>query len=326
MRKSLIVSTVSASLVFGVTLAQAGAMSKKDLVKKEVAVQNKNFKIASTNIQKGLIDTLKAIKALQKNDTKSAKADLNDASKYFDKALKLDPKLGLVPFANEIVVYKYAGTPKDIEESVKIAQSMLKKNSLQFARDLLAPLRDEIDISTHYLPMDLYPNSTKIAANLLKKGKTKEALQELQLGLSTIVSDQVVVPIPLLAAQDLVATASKIDKKKKKDALKLLERAKMELKKAVLLGYTSNDTKLYKSLKDEINNLEKEINGKNRVEELYSKLKKHFKNLVNKVRGERKLYNSKSVLNGTKAEHKNATKEEDKDVINFVNKSKLDAF
>jgi len=326
MKKGLIVSTVLASLVFGVTAAQAGAMTKKELVNKEVAVQNKNFKVASANIQKGLNDTLKAITALQKNDVKMAKKDLEDATKYFNKALKLDPRLGLVPIANEITVFQYKGTPKDIKEAVKIAEGMLKKNSLQFARDILAPLKDEIDIATHYLPMDLYPNSTKIAANLLKKGKTKEALQELRLGLSTIVSDEVVVPIPLLAAQDLVSTASNIDKSKKKMAMKLLDEAKMELQKAVLLGYTANDAKEYKSLKDEINNLEKEINGKNRVEGLYSKLKKHFKKFVNKVRNERKVFDPNSVWNGTKVEHKDATKEENQDVLNFVNKGRLDAY
>ncbi len=322
MRKGLVVSAVLASLVFGVSSLQAGTMTKKELVKKEVTLQNKNFKVASLNIQKGLNDTLKAIDALNKKDTKSAKADLKEATKYFDKALKLDPKLGLVPIANEIVVFKYKGTPKDIKASVDIAKGMLDKNNLQFARDVLAPLRDEIDITTHYLPMDLYPNSTKIASNLLKKGKTKEALQELRLGLSTIVSDQVVIPIPLLAAQDLVKTASNLDKKKKKEALKLLDKAKLELQKAVLLGYTSDNAKEYKSLKDEINNIEKEIKGKNSVEKLYEKIKKHFSTFVNKVRKQKKVYNPNSV----QAEHQRAQKEEDQDVINFVNKGRLDAY
>lgn len=322
MKKGMIVSAVLASLVFGVTSVQAGAASKKDLVKKEVALQNKNFKVASLNIQKGLNDTLKAIDALNKKDVKSAKKDLEEASKYFKQALKLDPTLGLVPIANEIIVYKYAGTPKQIEEAEKIAKSMLEKNQLQFVRDILAPLRDEIDITTHYLPMDLYPNSTKIAARLLEKGKTREALQELRLGLSTIVSDEVVIPIPLLAAQDLVKTASKIDKSKKKEALQLLDKAKMELKKAVLLGYTTDNAADYTALKNEINSIEKEINGKNKVESLYEKINKHFKSLVNKVRKQRKVYNPNSV----QAEHQKAENEEDQDVLNFVNKSKLDAF
>ena len=333
MRKKVIVSLALASMLFGVSSFGAnkmnqvvGATHSKNAINKEVSFQNKKFKLASKDIQNGLNDTLKAIDALQKNKIKDAKKYLMEASKLFDKALKADPTLRLVPIENDVVAYRYNGDPKSIEIATDLAKKALATHQVQFARDVLMPLKDEIDISTHYLPMDLYPQATKIAAKLLDKGKTKEALQELVLGLSTIVGDEVVIPIPLLAAQDLVVAASKIDKKKKKEALALLDQAKVELKKALLLGYTSKHSDEYKNLTKLINGVEKEIKGKNRVEKLYENLKNKFKKLIGETRKEKKSFNSNSVQNGTSKAHQNAVKEENQDVLNFAQKEKLNAF
>ncbi len=327
MKKEMIASVALATLMLGVPALQASNVtSKASSVKKEVNFQNKNFKVASQDIQKGLNDTLSAIAALEKKNTKVAKKNLQEATKYFNKALKTDPKLGLVPIEESVVVYQYNGSPKNIKDALKIAKKMLDKNNLQFARDILAPLKDEIDITTHYIPMDMYPNTTKIAAKLLAKGQTKKALMELNLGLSTIVGDQVTMPIPLLVSQDLVTYASKIDKTKKKEATKLLANAKMELDKAVLLGYASKHSSEYKSLKSKISAIQKEIKGKNEVEKLYQDVKKDFKSLVHKTRGEKKSFDSDSVWSNTKKEHKSAMNEEDKDVVKFAEKSKADTF
>jgi len=327
MKKELIASVALVALVLGVpTIQAANVTTKTNSIKKEVNFQNKNFKVASQEIQKGLNDTLNAIKALQNKNSKVAKKNLQEATKYFDKALKVDPTLGLIPIEESVVAYQYNGSPKNIKEAIKIAKNMLAKNNLQFARDILAPLKDEIDITTHYIPMDIYPNTTKIAAKLLAKGKNKKALMELKLGLSTIVGDQVTMPIPLLVSQDLVTYASKMDKTKKKEATKLLTRADVELSKALLLGYATKHSSEYKSLKKKITAIQKEIKGKNKVEKLYQDIKKDFKSLVHKTRGERKSFDSDSVWNNTKKAHKNAVSEEDKDIVNFAQKSKEKAF
>ncbi|NPA73449.1 MAG: YfdX family protein [Epsilonproteobacteria bacterium] len=332
MRKGLVVSAIVASLLCSVSFAgnsktsQVKGSSSKMLVKNEVKFQDKKLKMASMDIQKGLNDTLKAIDALHKNDVKTAKKALEEANKYFEKALKADPSLRLVPIENEIVAFQYQGGPKEIKAAVDIAKGLLDKNEVQFARETLVPLRDEIDITTHYIPMDLYPQSTKIATKLLEKGKTREALQELILGLSTIVGDQVVIPIPLLAAQDLVKAASKLDKKRKKDALALLDQAKVELEKAVLLGYTTAHSQEYKNLTKMINGIEKEIKGENHVEKLYENIKAKFKSLLGKTRHERQKLDSNNVYNGTKKEHQSAVKEENQDIVNFVTKQRLNAY
>lgn len=335
MRKGLMVSVVVASLLLGVGSLQAKEMSvnhqkqvrtMKNYVKNEVNFQSSKFKMASKDISLGLNNTIKAIDLLGKKDNKKAQKLLEEATKAFDRALKIEPRLKLVPIDNEIMVYNYQGSVKSIKLATSLAKDALKKHDLQFVRDVIDPLKDEIDISTHYIPMDLYPQSTKIALSLLKKGKSKEALQELVLGLSTIVGDEVVIPIPLLTAQDLVVKASKIDKKKKKEALALLDQAKVELERAKYLGYTIGNEAAYKELTNKINGIEKEIKGKNIVEKLYTDLKAKIKALVSKTRSHKKELKSGGMQSGLSIEHKDAVKEENKDVENFVTKGRLNAF
>ncbi len=309
MKRELITSVALASFMLGVPALQAAnVVSKANSIKKEVNFQNKNFKVASKDIQKGLSNTLSAIAALEKKKTAIAKGDLKKSTKFFDKALKADPKLGLVPIEESVSVYRYDGSPKNIKNALKIAKGMLEKHNLQFVRDILNPLKDEIVITTHYIPMDVYPNATKIAAKLLSKGKAKKALLELKLGLSTIVGDQATMPIPLLVSQDFVTMASKIDKTKKKEATNLLRKAKIELDKAILLGYATKHSSEYKSLETKITAIQKEIKGKNQVEKLYKDVKKDFKSLVHKTRGEKKNFDSNSAWNGGKIKHKSTLK------------------
>jgi hypothetical protein len=105
-------------------------------------------------------------------------------------------------------------------------------------------------------------------------------------GLGTIISAGVLMPIPLLEAQFFIENASKLDKSKKEEAKALLESAKTELKKAMLLGYTDKHSDEYEALTKQINAIEKEIDGKNIVEKLYEKLKNSVKKLVGETRGE----------------------------------------
>ncbi len=271
---------------FGDTYYTYKYENPKEYVAKEVHNQKQNFKKAPKEIVEGLTKTLKAIEALQKNDTKSAQKYLDEASALFDKALKANPNLKLVPIANEIVVYEFAGTSQDVKKALDIAKGLIEKYETQVARAILIPMKDEIDIATEFIPMDLYPEATKKAAKLLKEGKKNEAIGALIDGLNTIVTNIAVVPIPLLSAQDLVEKASKLDKNKKDEVLKLLAAAKDELQKAVYLGYTKRHSKEYKSLSDEIAGIEKEVKGENKVEKLYEHIKNSFKSLIGKVRSE----------------------------------------
>ncbi len=255
-------------------------------VAKEVRAQQKNYKEAPKEVFVGLNKTMDAINALAHHDVPTAKKALQEATASFDAALKANPKLKLVPIANEIDINAFEGSIDLIKKAVRTADSLLRDHEVQTARAILLPLEDDIIVNTQYIPMDIYPVATKDALKALDAGKPKKALALLVTGLSTMVVDTVVIPIPLLVAQDLVTVASQMDKTKKKEVLALLDAAQTELQKAVLLGYTKKHAAEYRAIQKEIKALKREIEGKNRVAKLYEHLKESFAKLLKHTRGD----------------------------------------
>lgn len=295
MKKRFITSTLVTSLLLGSVGLYAnsdfGAKKNdrqrlKNVVNKEAKEHQQTLKKAPKEIEQALRQTVVALKALQKNDTKTAKSALEQATKLFDTAIKNNPKLSLVPVADEIQVHDFTGNAKLVKETIKTAQDLLDDYDTQAARILLMPLEDEMIMTTQYLPLGTYPLATKEALKELNKDKTKEAFTTLVTALNSIVAETTIIPIPLITAQSLVIEASKLNKKEKEKALKLLDLAQDELEKAVLLGYTKKHTPEYKTLQKEIKNIQKEIKGKNIVAKLYEKIKNDFASLLNKHEAE----------------------------------------
>jgi len=275
MKRKFLLSTLTSLLLLGTTVLQAQT-DKKELVQKVANEQIKNHKQAPKEIVEGLQNTYMAMTALQQNKKDEAVKLLEKANKSFDVALKADPSLKLIPIDERLQAYAFMGSSDVIDARLKLAVQLLKAHETQDASDILLPLKDELDITTVSVPMNLYPVSTKAALAALKKDDIKGAAVALNTAMSSLVSFRIVIPTPLLVAQDLIAEASKLDKSKKEDAAKLLDAAKEELKRAELLGYTSKHAEDYKVLNENIENIQKEIKGKNKVEELYEKLKNKF--------------------------------------------------
>jgi len=299
MKKFISVSTIAAALMLGSLSLYAKSdnlhlhinkahvkNASQSAVGKEIAYQKSAVKMASKEIMNGLQKTIAAIDALGKKKTDDAKKALEEATKSFETALKVEPALKLVPVESDIQLYTIDVPLKTIDKAVNIAISLLKDHEVQIATSILAPLKDEIDIDTVYIPMDLYPVATKTALKALKKGDQKAALAALVTAMNTMVHTRVVMPLGLLAAQDLVIAASKLDKSKKKEVLALLDAASEELAKARELGYIKKHSIEFASLEKQIKALKKEVKGKNIVAKLYEKLKKDFEALVHKTRND----------------------------------------
>ena len=275
MKRKLLLSTLTSLLLLGGSVLQAST-DKKELVQKEAQSQIKNHKQAPKDIVEGLQSTYMAMTALQQNKKDEAVKLLEKADKHFDAALKDDPSLKLIPIDERLQAYAFLGSSKVIEARLKLAIQLLKAHETQDASDILLPLKDELDITTVSIPMDLYPVSVKAALKALKKDDIKGAAIAINTAMNSLVSFKVIIPTPILVAQDLIDEASKLDKSKKEEASKLLDAAKEELKRAELLGYTSKHAADYKALNDSIENIQKEIKGENKVVELYEKLKNEF--------------------------------------------------
>jgi len=267
------------------------ALRLHKIIDKEIKTNHMSKQQAPKEIMSGLQNTIMALRALQANNKSAAKQALESATKSFDAALKKNPKLDMVPIDERISVNDFTGDAKLVKHIKNAAVSLLKDNDTQAARAMLLPLEDQMTISTQYLPMKLYPQATKQAQKDLAKGNNKAAFGDIVTALNSVVIKSVIIPIPLLTAQDMVAEASKLGKKDKTKALKLLSSAQDELQKALLLGYTKKHTKAYKSLENEITSIQKAVGGGNSVDRMYEHIKHSFESLLKLHRKEARTEN-----------------------------------
>ncbi len=281
MKKTLLLSALTCGLLLTTTAIQAKS-DTKTLVQHQITDSKKAFKQAPKEIITALQDSYKAVQYLQHKKIDEAKKLLNDATQKFDKALKDNPALDVVPLDEQVAVYENLSSSKEIQKVLDTVKDMIEHHDVQGAREVLDPLRDEMDIVTTSIPMKLFPDATKEAQKALDKKDVKKALTILAGAFNTLVEDYAVIPLPLLNAQDLILDAAALDKTKKEDATTLLDAAKAELNKAKVLGYTNSKSPEYKALVDQIDAVKKEIKGKNIVEKMYDKLKSDFSALVHK--------------------------------------------
>ena len=246
----------------------------------DVVQAHKNgLKKAPKEFLNALNSTVMALGAIRENKINEAQKLLAQAQKDFDTAFKKEPKLGLIPVVDNAEVITFNAPLKVIKHIKDAATQLLEDNDTQVAIDMLTPLQDEIIIKTQYVPAYLYPKAVKEAQKELKDGKKDAAFSTIVTALDASELKTIIIPIPLLTAQDMVLEASKLEKSDKKGALKLLNAAQEELQKAVLLGYTHEYTLAYKNIDIKIEALKKEIEGKNIVAKLYDELLKSFKDL-----------------------------------------------
>ncbi len=279
MKRNVLLSVLTCGVLLGTTGLYA-KIDKKALVQNEVQQQMQNHKQAPKDIVAGMQHTFSALKAMQAQKNDAAKKELEAADKSFNAALKADPSLDIIPIDERFQAYAFMGSSDVIAARLKLAQQLLKAHDTQVAIETVTPLKDELDITLISIPMKIYPIAVKKALDSLNKGDAKTAFEAIAVAMNSLVIANAVLPTPLLAAQDMITDASKLDKTKKEEAKKLLEAAKEELKRAELLGYTNKHEADYKLLNDSIEKIEKEIKGKNEVEKLYDKLKKDFAHII----------------------------------------------
>jgi hypothetical protein len=291
MKKGFLISTIISAMLLGTTLLQAKT-DNKTLVQNQIKKNKQHEKEVPKEIIEGAKKTFMAMSSLQKEDIKKAKELLKGAIKDFDKALKDNPQLNIVPIQQQIEIFEFNLYPEEIVKILDSASKLIKEHRTQDARVLLLPLKDEMDINTEFIPMGIYPIAIKNALTALDKGDKVASMAILESAFNMLITQKIILPLSLLSAQDLVMEASSIDKSRKEEALKLLDEAKLELEKAELLGYTNKKAPEYKALTTAIEKIQKEIKGKNIVEKLYDSLNKAFSSLISKIQSENKNINS----------------------------------
>ena len=294
--KKVILSAVAASMIFGgsvyaKTETNDTEVSKPATVKQINAATVKQAKSDAVSHKKKMvqeaIDSLKfAHEALVKLDKKDKEGAIQSIEKALGKlevilSAKESPKL--LPIKSYVVVNEFIGTSDGIKATVKLARELLGDGKVQQARKILMPLTSEIDVTTVSLPLVSYPDALKLAAKYIHSDKIAMAQEVLTIALNTFDEATVIVPLPLLKASDLVAAASDIATKDKARALRYLDAASEHLKVAEALGYVSKSAVTYKSMQKKIEEIEKEIKGKNKAEKLFESLKEKLADFKAKV-------------------------------------------
>jgi len=199
------------------------------------------------------------------------------------------PDLALAPVDVNVIVRSYPGDVKDIEKAKDVASDMLDDGRVQDARYLLDSLASEVDVRVTSIPLATYPDAIKKIVPLIDKGKTKEAIRDLQQTLSTLMITDHITPLPVLHAQDLLAHARKtvgnqksIEKKDMESVHGFLNDAKLELAKAKALGYL--DKKVYLAMLKDVHSLEKKLSEHNDTRGLLDALKKKVDDFLNTLK------------------------------------------
>ena len=284
MHKKILGSILAASLLFSSAYATSSKTISKDAIKvaKHDAKSDSQSHIVKEAVEAVML-TQKVLVDIAHKDKKSAIKDIEKAIGKLEVILaKKDAPL-MLPIDASITAVEFTADSSTIKAGLKSVMNLLRVGKVQEARELLNTFQSEIDITTVNLPLASYPKALKLAASYLHDGKLSQAKDVLEMALGTLVTTKVVIPIPLITAEALIHDAQKIAKKDKKQALKHLELAKEELKKAELLGYTSESDITYKVLEKAIEKVEKEIKGKNKAEKLFEELLEKLKSFKEKA-------------------------------------------
>ena len=289
MKKVLLSSVVALALLgSGLQAAEKSADSKAVTA---TAVQHaRSSAMTAKGDVKIVKEAVEAVKLTQQVLTELNRKKKDEAIKTLEKAIgkmevvMSDPKApALIPLDASVVVSEFAGTAYDVQNAVITSIALLQNHRVQDARLIVQTLKDEVDLITINMPLASYPAALKLAAKFLHEDKIDQARQVLATALNTFVEVDVVTPLGILEAQDLIAAASKVAKNDKKLALAHLEAAKAALKKAEALGYTSTSDTTYKMLNEAINKVEKEIRGTNKSEGLFKELIEKLKEFADKA-------------------------------------------
>ena len=240
----------------------------------------------NTDAMAAIGDTRKAIDAIASGDKDKAISAIEDATGKVNILLARNPATALLPVDVTVEVIDVAPLDdKDVKRLIASAEAAVALHDFPAGRLLLYNLTSELRVRTFNLPLASYPDALKQAARLLDEGKNSDASGVLQTALNTLAIVDHVTPVPLILAQAAVGTAQKIQQSDKATAQALLTAASNQLRRCEELGYISSDSPDYKSLNQEISDLQKQLKGTANTTAPFERLKADIASLLKKLSG-----------------------------------------
>jgi predicted Zn-ribbon and HTH transcriptional regulator len=224
----------------------------------------------------------KVIELLDKKEKDKALEEIANILGKLEVLIARDPNLQLVPVDVKEQVVDFPGTIDDVEAAKTEVVALIKAGEVQLARDIMLNLASELDIYVTALPIGTYPVVLKAIIPLIEQEKFNEAKALLIEALETLVIEKIVIPLPILRAEQAIIRANELANKENpnKDELKeLLAYAKEQLKLAEALGYGRVDIN-YKDLYEEIEKLEKILEGDESTKDVFATLKEKLSKIM----------------------------------------------
>jgi len=233
-----------------------------------------------------LKQTQEVIDEISKGNIEEAKKKLAVLIGELEILITKNPKVSLIPVN---VNYEIRDAIVDIETAkalIEEAKKEFEDGYYQAAKKVLNTLSSEYVIRISFLPLATYPEAMKIAAKLLEEGNKEEALAVLINALYILAIQEIVIPLPVLRAEEYIKIARLIVKEKKENyielAIVLLENAEYQLDLAEVMGYGKKD-KDFKELAEAIAELKEAIKEKAETESLFEKLAEKIKSFKERL-------------------------------------------
>jgi len=206
-------------------------------------------------------ETRNAVRYLLANKADDAQKSIERAIGKAEVVTTTKPNMNLVPLDVNIAVYDLV-TDMDVLAKIRNdVKGSADKGYLQDARRLLLDLRSELTISTSSVPFGTYPDALKEAGRLNKEKKPIDAALLLATELSTIVSEERAVPLPLIRAEAMLKQVDSLlgtGSEKEEDIQRWLDNADYQVHFAEALGYGKRDRE-FKEFYEAMKGLKKEV-------------------------------------------------------------------
>ncbi|MRI83997.1 MAG: hypothetical protein C6I00_06210 [Nitratiruptor sp.] len=265
-------------------LQEQKEVTKKVEEAKERYVDQQGQKVAQEAVD-AVNMIIDVIEHLKKKNKEEALATIEKVLGKLEVLIARDPSLQLVPVDVKEQIIDFPGTIDDIIEAKRVVKELIDAGELQAARDIMLNLASELDIYITALPIGTYPVALKAIVPQIEAEKFEEAIALLVEVLETLVVEKIVIPLPILRAEQAIERASELTKDQenadKEELKKLTAYAKEQLLLAQALGYGRVEED-YKPLLEEIEKIEQilgeeESSTKNIFEELRAKLSAFMK-------------------------------------------------
>ncbi|NPA88515.1 YfdX family protein [Caminibacter pacificus] len=226
----------------------------------------------------------KVIELLDKKEKDKALEEIANVLGKLEVLIARDPNLQVVPVDVKQSIVDFPGTVDDVEAAKAEVVALIKASEVQAARDIMLNLASELDIYVTALPIGTYPVVMKAIIPLIEQEKFEEAKKLLVEALETLVIEKIVIPLPILRAEQAIIRANELANKENpnKDELKeLLAYAKEQLELGEALGYGKVEID-YKDLYVEISKLEKILEGEESTKDIFETLKEKLSGIMAK--------------------------------------------